>query len=105
MQVEHAIEKDIPAAIQGATAVAKLTMTPSMPKIPGMHLPPLSPLPLQMHLQKGGGKYNTLDYLTLGALGAVIAGGFLLAVSRHGFSSIQSAHTKGNDTPPNARAI
>jgi hypothetical protein len=101
VQVEHAIEKDIPAAIQGATAVAKLTMTPSMPKIPGIPLP----LHSQMPPQKGGGKYDTLDYLTLGALGAVIGGGFLLAVSRNGFSSIQSAHTKGNDTPPNARAI
>jgi len=95
VQVEHAIQKDIPAAIQGATAVAKLTMTPSMPKIPGM---PGMPLPQQ----KGGGRFGALDYLTLGTLGAVIAGGFLISLNRNGFPS---ANTKGNDTPPNARAI
>lgn len=97
VQVEHAIEKDIPAAIQGATAVAKLTMTPSL-QMPQMQMP------LHSQMQKGGGRFGTLDYLTLGTLGAVIGGGFLLAVSRHGFSSANE-NTKANDTPPNARAI
>jgi hypothetical protein len=111
VQVEHAIQKDIPAAIQGATAVAKLTMTPSMPKIPGMPgmpgMPVLPQMPLQ-HLQKGGGRFGALDYLTLGTLGAVIAGGFLISLNRNGFPSANAnanANTKGNDTPPNARAI
>jgi hypothetical protein len=91
IQVEHVIQKDIPAAIKGATAVAKLTMTPSLPSLPS---------PLQK--QKGGGKYETLDYLTLGTLGAVIAGGFLVTLSRNGFVP---NHASANDTPPNARAI
>jgi hypothetical protein len=107
VQVEHAIEKDIPAAIQGATAVAKLTMTPSLrvpglPAMPGMPGLPLMPgMPLQpLQQQKGGGRFGALDYLTLGTLGAVIAGGFLISLNRNGFPS-----AKANDTPPNARAI
>jgi hypothetical protein len=44
--------------------------------------------------------FNTLDYAALGSLAAVIGGGLLLSANR-----FRNAFTKGNDTPPDPRAI
>ena len=68
---------------------------PQMPQIPQVPMPQV-PMPRVM---VGGGRdksltFNTLDYVALGSLGAVIGGGFLLSLNR-----------SKNDPPPNPRGI
>jgi hypothetical protein len=44
--------------------------------------------------------FNTLDYAALGSLGAVIGGGLLLSANR-----FRNVFVKGNDSPPDPRAV
>jgi len=59
------------------------------------------PLPLQKggFVQRGGGSKETTDSLSLGVIGAVLAGGLLLGVSRNGLFQGK------DDSPPNTRRV
>jgi hypothetical protein len=59
------------------------------------------PLPPQKggFVQRGGGSKETTDSLSLGVIGAVLAGGLLLGVSRNGLFQGK------DDSPPNTRRV
>jgi len=105
-QVKTTVVDTTADAVQTAQVISSIAKPPGLGSLAPMPLPlpqmpqiPQVPIPQVPRVMVGGGRdksltFNTLDYVALGSLGAVIGGGFLLSLNR----------TK-NDSPPNPRGI